>query len=411
MVIGLVAIVGVIVACQPVTHPTFVVVEPPDGVVRLLDLSADGRFAVVKATGAGQTVPGPGLWRVDRHDGTALALPSGSTFRKLSRDGRRVQVVTNGSDRLWTEGGVIDLDPGTVMSSNLLWGINTSLFSRNVWRRDIAAGTHARIDAPYPRPPETPQVAEYNSTTTRNAYGISDDGQIIWFGLSAPNSGQCVVSRLIDLVAGQADDVPCVDVVSTDGARMLRGDPQYVAPNVGVLKFNSATVIDRASGATVISIETAHAFLYNLHLADDGRTLWAVDYLFPPPYPPVSRPCGSPGYPPCNGLSAVEVLAATPQSTVHFAASEPDMLLTEGDWNPSRVDMSPNGRFFAYLGEGNDDPLHVLDRLTGQDEILTGRAMYLDVPSPPRSIGITSDGRTIASTSLQQDGWYEFLAA
>ena len=50
----------------------------------VLALSGDGNYTVVAATAASDSVPGPGLWRVDRRDGTVVELPAGATFQRIS---------------------------------------------------------------------------------------------------------------------------------------------------------------------------------------------------------------------------------------------------------------------------------------------------------------------------------------
>ncbi len=76
----LVPLVLVAAACEPVPHPRFETVDASES-GRVLALSGNGFYTVVSSTAASESVPGPGLWRIDRRDGIfeeeTLALVTG----------------------------------------------------------------------------------------------------------------------------------------------------------------------------------------------------------------------------------------------------------------------------------------------------------------------------------------------
>ena len=183
-----VPLVFALAACEPVTHPSFTVRESPESAVTFRLLSGDASQAVVTATAAGQTVPGPGVWRVDRSDGSVVELPAGEPT-KISSDGERVLVGPS----LWSSGSVLT-PPSTVMSEQLTFALFVDTDGQvKTW--ETATGTVTPVETAFPRPP---------GTTAAIAKGVSDDGRTAQYELQGPNR----IERFVDLDAGAAVDRP-----------------------------------------------------------------------------------------------------------------------------------------------------------------------------------------------------------
>jgi hypothetical protein len=423
---GLAAAVAVITvvltACVPIAHPTFTVVEPPDGAVRVVGLSGDGNFAVVSATGAGATVPSAGLWRVDRRDDTSVVLPAGSTYVSISNDGQRILFTIGLQYRIWQDGTVIILPAGTHMNKDLTWGTYRAFLGFGMRRWETATQAITSPETGFPRPAGEPNV-------TAGSWGISLDGTVVWFGLDGP--GGCI-TRFIDLAASHVDDEPaCGVTVSANGAAYLVESAPYTVDTLDG-SFGGPTRVDlvhRVPHVAVATLTAEQQYLADIAIADTGAVFWAIDTSVTGTFPTQDDPCGTPTSGPCTGqVDSVTAFAVARGARQRFAveAGESSIL-----GEPERSSISSDGRFLTYVGSGPTHALHVLDRYFRSDEVLSGHATLpsndasecstigqpapCTMPIPAGTPSISADGRVIVAAPERAngaftEGWYEYLA-
>ena len=189
--IGLPLVLG-LAGCEPVPHPSFTVRESPDSAVTLRLLSGSASHAVVTATAAGETVPGPGVWRVDRSDGSVDELPAGGPTR-ISSDGQRVLLT---GPKLWSAGSVLT-PPSGLLSEELTFALFVDTDGQvKTW--EAATGTVTPVETGFPRPP---------GTTAAIAKAVSDDGRTVQYELR----GSTRIERFVDLDADAVVDRPNAD--------------------------------------------------------------------------------------------------------------------------------------------------------------------------------------------------------
>lgn len=402
-------------ACQPVPHPELIEVEAADAPAAIIGLSPNGAFAVVQATAASTTVPGPGSWLVDRNDGAVTQLPEMRRDRvSISNDGRRVLYVDpTGWERLWDAGTVKSPPIGAVMDRDLRYGLNVNLLALDVRRWEVATGASVQVEAGHPRPPETP-----NPVLGADAVlGVSTDGQVVWYQLSGP--GACV-TRVVFLAVGQVTDLPRCGFlqVSGNGGHTLLSSPWSQIPGApGFPKGGPAelTLVNNLTGETVASASPAvpGAYFDTVHLSADGGTAWAVATTTAPSPICVVRPEI------CFWQTQAHELVNLSSTGVERFPVDPRLAaahIQDATWSTVTAD----GRFFAYVSKVDGAPIHVVDRLHGTDEVLpTGLA------GPAGPLHLSDDGKLVAhahATLSQSDtappneivavaGWFERRAA
>jgi hypothetical protein len=203
LALGLVT-VTLLVACDPILHPEVTVREAAGSGVRFRLLSGDGNFVVVQASGPGATVPGPGWWRVDRRDGSVVALPDATGATRISRDGSRVLLaLTAGGPVVWADGTVLTPPAGAEFSDDLTFAVFVDA-DGTVKTWETATQAVAPVEPGFPRP---------RGTTSAAGKGVSDDGRTVQYTLSSA----APIERFVDLDAGVAVDRPNQSFPATSG--------------------------------------------------------------------------------------------------------------------------------------------------------------------------------------------------
>jgi hypothetical protein len=423
--LGLTAAVLVLVAaaCDPITHPTFTVKEGPSSAVTAEKVSGNGNFVIVRATAAGATVPGAGLWRVDRRDGSAVRLPDGYTVQSISRTGARVLLRDLNSNRLIWSGGTLITPPGgltTAISADVTFGLFLDAAGA-VKRWDVATGAITPVETGLPRPPNR-TVAYPNS--------ISNDGRIAQYSLTNPCcSGG--IWRVVDIASHTATDVPDTsggDVTDSlnlapgnGSALLLHHEESYVdytqEPPVVVKIADWVELRDRASGAVRHHYEVPdNRFVLRLNIAANGTNAWVMQVH--------SSECsfGGPTHDLCVDASEAVVL---------FQGGRRSFSTGGGHYLDS-FSVTPSGRFLAYNFVYFDQrfpygPTIIIDWLTGTVEHLLGSVDYwLDYPYFCSLIGkpnpclvpgvgvkgnLSDDGVLAVTSSSSGTGWYEYTPA
>jgi len=377
-----VALVLVGLACKPIPHPSFVVVDDAPS-VHVVGLSGDGNYTVVTSTAASASVPGAGLWRVDRRDDTAVQLPEGAKFERISDDGQRISYRVPEGFRVWVEGTIVTPPLNTVMSDDLRFGIFVGFFDRVLRRWELATNARTVIDT--------------GGFVPQQPLEISDDGNLARYTDSV-TPGEGCRAYFVDLTTAESFIHPCPLAVTSDLEHVLQGfdylccdDPYGLLEGVGGpsrLQVHSA----RQPGTVLQEVSTVGSFFGEIHFAGSPPAVWAADVLAEGTVPPE---CGGMAGPPCTfHTETLSVVTASLFDQRRFDV-DPDMARFS-DQDPMRSSVSDDGRFLAYKQ-------HVLDRAWGRDEVLTGASS-----SAPEIF--SDDGRVIVS-GPDAPGWYEYLAA
>ena len=400
--VAVVVVALLVSACDPVSHPVFTPVEPNPGPVSFQLLSGDGNFVVVHATGAGATVPGAGNWRVDRRDGTAVALPDAYQFLAISDDGQRVAYLDPGGfqRQLWINGTVVTPPPGTVMSRDLRWGAFIDFFVSQARRWDATTGAMTAVEAGIPRPIGHPTMV------WNKELGVSDDGHVVWFTLEGPTG---CLTRFVNLAFPSVNDYPYCDMeVAANGAAHVRLLDR-VSTSGGILNIGGPRRLELVSTYTgtvqrTLTTTYADAYFDGVILSDSGAVIWTVEATLSGSGPP----CGGIANPCSGSLTAREAIAASPTELARFPV-DPD--LVRGDMNdPLRFTVASGGRFLVAGDSSEGGSAHVLDRMTGVDEALA------DSSTNPKAVpAISADGRVVAyaehvlgyPTRQNWRGWFE----
>jgi hypothetical protein len=381
-------------ACQPMPHPGAVVREPAGGPVSLLTISPNAQWAVVQASGAGATVPGPGYWRVSRVDGSVQQLPDRTPWMpgRISDDGRRVLYRENLGDlKVWDDGVVRSVPFGAELAADLRYGLQINVLSGAARRWEVATGAFTSVETGFPRP-----VGFEDASFDPGTYGVASDGNTAWFRLTG--SGGCL-TRVIRLAQAVVTDLPSCDdsTVSENGSFIVFGRDvweggtpfaEYAGPTRLEL-FNTLT------GALVATAEPAidDAWFSSVHLSPSGTTVWAVSSRL--------------------DLTAFEAVAAGIDGVDRFPVDA--TLITEAGF-AAAASTNHDGRFFAYAPRIDGEPVRVIDRLHGTVEVLA------DLSAGAASVPLLSaDGRLVAHGESQLNnpstyftnfsGWLEHTAA
>ena len=393
---GLLALLVVVAAaCQPVTHPDHVVVDPA-ATLSVLALSGDGNHAVVDASAASDSVPGPGLWRVDRRDGTAVQLPTGSSVVRMSDDGQRVLLGTDQGDRIWNQGTLVTPPvAGWRMNEDLTYAIYRGILNPRLIRWELATGAVTAFGPP---------------NVTWGSLGISDDGAIAW----ARRFGEATCrTHFFDVATGSTSvHDACLPEVSADGRHFLvRSDPVEITDLGGNVLGGPTRLRLFASDQPGVVVAEATASEHGpdgpttfseIHLADAQPAFWAAEVCW---FSNMTGPCGTPSSPPCVfHEETVDLVVGTPQATKSLAV-DPDVATAYvHPW--SRSSITEDGRFFFFSMGGE---IHVQDRFGDRLEVLTN-----DVGSFGRPL-LSDDARVVVAghgnAFVAGTGWVEFRAA
>lgn len=372
------------VACDPVTHPDRVVVDPATS-LGVVGLSGDGNFVVVSATAPSDTVPGPGLWRIDRRDGTATALPA-STFVRISHDGQRLLLDPGTGTRVWRDGAFAVGAPNHVPTSHdLRFAIYPGILDPRLMRVDLATGV---------RTPFGP------AGVTARDIGISDDGSTAWYE-SDPSVGPCrttfveiatgatTVHDVCGRVSGSGRHLLVeLDVEMVDGIFFTVGGPRRLQ------LFASAS-----PGVVLTEVVASPDTLFaEVHVAAELPVVWATEVYASGN---ITEPCGTPFSPPCTFEErTVAIVAATAQGSTRTTSPGNFATLIQGE--PRQTTITPSGRFLVHTFEGR---VRIYDRHGPRTEVLAGDAVQ-------RSPHLSADGRLVVvgeqpATPGGGWGWYE----
>jgi hypothetical protein len=341
------------------------VVAAPGGGVDFKLLSADGNFAVVQAPSGPQ--------RIDRRDETSVSLPTGAPSA-ISRDGSRV-FLTSSTPVLWSNGQVLNLPPGTVMSRDLTYGVFVDTDGL-VKRWEAATQTVSDVETNFPRPSPVFGV---------HARDISDDGHMVEYSFNLSFND---LVRFADLDTQTAYDTPD----SNTG-----GHYRLAASGTAMLDLSHldyANLISLPSG-TVLNhfYDTTFSFqMVDGKISDSGDVAWVYEAeIFVPP---------------CNGSCTVSsemvVLRPNGDTQLYFAAS--------GDLTAGSMHIDSSGRYLLFSKDNasadpHPYPVQVVDRLKPGVELLTAS----DGSHRSRSGYINDDGTVVATTSTG-GGWYEYTS-
>ncbi len=418
------AMAVVAAACKPVTHPIFTAREGPTSPVTVLLLSGNGNFVVAEATAASTMVPGPGTWRVDRRDGSVAALPGRSVSGgydpvAISNDGMRVQLNdVNSHPVVWSHGVVLS-SPSTLMalSPDLTFALLHD--SAGVMKRwNVLTGAVTPVETSVPRPP---------GYTSAFPDAISDDGNVATFELRQPNVAN-FIQRIVDVPAHRATDLHMTDFsdtieLSADGSAFAHHHvEQYVDesqfPPVVIKLADWVELVDRVT-QTVRRHYTVpdDRGVTLLTISDNGTTVWVSQDLFDIE--------GSA----CGPVPVTTSCVVASEAVVIASFGSRSFSTGSGDGYGSSP--SDNGRFFVSnrvpLGPSSSGGARVVDWITGNVETLSqglayrsnddqtcgsvGSSAPCTVPTWASGAQISTDGRTVVSTSSSGHGWYEYTPA
>ncbi|MBX3313329.1 MAG: hypothetical protein KF906_03325 [Actinobacteria bacterium] len=385
-------LVLVAAACEPVPHPNHVVVDPASTIEAVL-LSGDGHFVVARATAASATVPGPGLWLIDRRDGTTSELPlAPDSLLGISDDGQRILVQDPGTTRVWTDGAYVTAAPaGSVFSRDLRFAIFTGLLTSRLTRVDLATGTRTVFG-----------TAGLNAT----GIGISDDGAIAWYQTTDPVDG--CSTTIFEIATAATTVFPTCDAIVSASGNFVAEAPLLDVYGFEGTHFGGSMRIRlfyRWDPDTVIAEMSTidEALFTDIKVAADRPVVWATEVLATGS---VSTPCGTLFTPPCDFTqTTTAIVVASPKGT-HRMSAPADLGSVFIDYRPKPTTITADGRFLAF--SSGDGELHVLDRLGSRQEVLVGDGAL----GKPR---ISNDGRVVVVgenpvPTYPGTGWQEFLA-
>ena len=388
-----------LVACDPIPHPDVTVREAAGSGVRFRLVSGDGNYVVVQASGPGATVPGAGWWRVDRRDGSVVALPDASQATRVSRDGSRVllEQMAGGTVVLWAGGTVLTPPTGARFSDNLTFAVFVDA-DGTVKTWETATQAVAPVEPGFPRPP---------GTTAATAKGISDDGRTVQYALSSA----APIERFVDLDAGQAVDRPDQTdfdfpfyandrfVLAANGDAFIHvheiGEYVDLSPIPQESWAELVTLPGGQSGRRFDNLTTGQSITGDPLVATNGKIGWIY----------AEAPGRCPGLPTpelCVGASSAVAILANGHRT-----------FDTGPHERGSMDISANGRFLVldkyiqprYLNPFTRGPVRVIDWVTGTAETLSQGSPALTIDAQ------ISDDQRLVATTTNDGGWYEFAAA
>lgn len=371
-------------ACRPIAHPDRVVVDPATS-LGVVGLSGDGNFVVVSATAASDAVPGPGLWRIDRRDGTTTALPA-STFVRISHDGQRLLLNPGTGTRVWRDGAfAVGAPNGAATSRNLRYAVFHGVLDPRLIRVDLNTGARTPFGTP--------------GMTARDV-GISDDGSVAWYE-SDPNVGPCQTT-FVEIATGATTVHDVCGRVSGSGKHLLVELDVVLAGGLGIEIGGPRRlqIRESANPAVVLAEVTADGenVFAEVQLAADLPVVWATEVHATGN---ITDPCGSPFTPPCTFHERnVAIVVTTPQGTTRLTPPGDFATLVQGQ--PLTTTITPSGRFLMLTFEGR---VHLYDRHGPRTEVLAGDAVQ-------RFPHLSADGRLIVvgeqpATPGGGWGWYE----
>jgi hypothetical protein len=415
-------------ACDPVLHPQFVVREGPSSPVTFELLSGDGNFAVVKSTAASTTVPGAGLWRIDRRDGSVVALPSGYRADAISQDGNRVLIQANcctAGISLWSNGAVLS-PPSGRFSEDLTYCLFVDT-DRVVKSWTTADQSVHNVETAFPRPA---------GTTDAQANGISDNGRVVQYTLF----GNHPIERFADLDTGHAVDVANLNGTGNgtgsytiDHFALAAGGTTFLhvhetgtsegftaSPDeswVERVALPTGTVIHRYTNTSGESFGTSAEAFGSSFISANGKVAWV--------YAETGEEC--PNSPkPAFCITASRVIAVFGNGARVFSAG--------ADPVASIAAVGGSKRFLVVAKYATPisfqplrGPVEVYDFATGTVETLGAAAPYAEndpsicnafgktapcaIPAASVNAQMSNDNRVVATTTMTGTGWYEYSAS
>ncbi|MDP9332783.1 MAG: hypothetical protein M3Q30_05675 [Actinomycetota bacterium] len=399
---------GGLAACDPVLHPTFAVKEDPSAPVTFDLLSGNGTLAVVRATGAGATVPAAGCWRVNRSDGSVVALPGCNRALRTSADGSRILLDTNSGQVLWSSGTTLTPPGGIVFSKDLTFGVFVDTDGAvKTWKTaDKSVGL---VETGFPRPA---------GTTSAQAKGISNDGRKVEYTLSGTNP----IARFVDLDTATKIDRPNLTSIPASVT-----DTFSLAPSgAGFLQVHERIHIDESTFPPILVIDESWAELVAFpsgklirrytnttqegiarsFISDDGGTAWLYRER-------IVADGGASDCPDVAGVaSCVESSHAILINNIGAAVFD------TGPHDVAAMNSFGNGRFLvfdkfdspyvSFNDGGPSGPVQILDWLTHHVETLS-HAATLNAWSANGQM--SNDLRLVATTTTTGKGWYEYTTS
>jgi hypothetical protein len=416
----------IVVACDPVLHPTFTVRESPDGPVTFDVLSGNGTFAVVHASGAGATVPGADCWRVNRANHSVTALPSCSSAAAISDDGSRIELATNSGTVLWSSGATLTPPPATTFSKDLTYGVFVDT-DKTVKTWNAANQSIGLVETSFPRPA---------GTTSAQAKAISNDGRKVEYRLF----GSTPVERFVDLdtntkidrpqtitVSG-ADSVSDTFSLAASGSAFVQvheesHTDQNASPPADVIDASWAELVAFPSGSvTRRYTNTTQETIDHSLVSDNGATAWV--YQQRGELEGIDCQGGGPPFASCVVASHAVLIA-------NFAA-----LTFDTGPNPIAVmhASANNARFLVFdkyalpqAALGLRGPVKIIDWAANHVETLTDHTTYTETnPTICNALGqsapctapaestngqVSDDLKVVATTTHTGKGWYEYTTS
>ena len=181
-----------LVACEPILHPTRTqVANSTSGLTPLL-VSGDGNYVLATSAGTDGVVPSAGLWRIRRSDHSAALVP-GSFASRISRDGSRIQPFGG----IWVDGTMRPYPPFShIATAPDLDAVAYDDSTGTVRLYDPVHDTTTVVD---PGPPPADAIA------TPIVWEVSDTGRIVhvlW------PTAACAIDGFIDVPNGVTHNLP-----------------------------------------------------------------------------------------------------------------------------------------------------------------------------------------------------------
>jgi hypothetical protein len=419
--VALLAIVAA--ACDPIPHTEYTARAGPTSPITFELLSGDARYAVVRSTGPSGGIPSAGRFRVERAAGTVVALPSAGSAVEISRDGSRVLLNNGGPQTLWASGLVLTPPAGARFADDLRFAVFRATDGRiKTW--ETATQTIREVETAFTRPP---------GTTAAVPKDISDNGQVVQYELQ----GTTHVERFVNLGSGQKLDV--ANQTSSDGAQFVTDDFVLASGGGGGFQHvhqagsfdpESGEQIDESWGELVALPSGAPVRRYTNTTGESiTRSFVNANANLAWMYQARTVRDGETG---CPDLPAPAV--CTVASHIGALSRNVERVFDTGSGALLGVDTPANGRLLLVTknnlpwdGFGVGGPVRVLDWINGNVETLDDGETYTDAdvqtcaafghPSAPCTLtarsargNVSDDGRTIATTTHTNEGWYEYLA-
>lgn len=379
-------------ACEPVPHPNRVVVDEAT-TMRVVGLSGDGNYVVVTATAASDAVPGPGLWRIDRRDGSTTQLPAGATLWRISHDGQRLVLLEGGSSRVWRDGAYLtNLPLSAAVSQDIRFAVFAGILDPRLIRVDIATG----VRTPMPSP---------GVPTSFNH--ISDDGSTVWYGTDQRQE-ECIIA-FIDVATGTTTvHELCGATVNASGSHILVPTDFEVSVEWWGISVGGPTrlLLYAASTPGVVVAEMTASPETNfseIHFAANLPVVWATEMSWSGS---LSEPCGTEFTGPCDFTEEPEAVVVMTPERIRRTVPSPGIASAVNPGPPVRSTITPDGRFLVH--SATDGSVYVHDRIGSRLESIAGDG------DPQARPLISDDGRVIVLGegywSETGRGWYEHLA-